>query len=114
MKFLSSLLKPSLGAGKRESIHRLLQVVRERYVFAGALLLACLLVAVLLFDGLVFYVYVVRERETAAGNERSIKLSEDLVRDTMRLVDERQRKFDAILENLSPAVLVASSTTTER
>jgi len=72
-------------------------VLRKHGVVVGTIALALLLIGVLFFDGLIFYANVIRPREAAPGRERKIILSEKAIADTVRLLDDRQREFDAIL-----------------
>ena len=92
----------------------MLRVVRGHVVVLGVSLLVLLCAGVLLFDGVIFYTHVIRSRGLVTGNEKRIDLSERIVIDTLRIVDDRQNKFDEILNGLDTANGVAAATSSRR
>lgn len=88
----------------------MLRAVREHAVVFGMCALALLCVGLLLFDGVVFYANAARSRTPIAGNQKKSALSEQEVIDTLKLVDQRQKEFDAVLGAFSASGNLASST----
>ncbi len=87
-----------------------LTVLQEHGVVAGTTVLALLLAGILLFDGLIFYARVIRAREATTDSERKINLSEQEIADTLKLLDNREKKFNDILAGLDETGNATSST----
>lgn len=99
MNFFTSFFHRGASSGaKQNRSARIFRILREHAVVIGTLTLAALAAGVLLFDGLVFYVDVITVRQPAAGSGKKINLSEKEIAETMKLLDARQKEFDAILD----------------
>jgi len=110
MRFLNSLFRREPKGSKSERFSLLFNVLREHGVVIGVTALALFLIGILFFDGLLFYANVIRAREAATGSERKINLSEQGMADTLKLLDNREKKFNDILAGLSETGNIASST----
>ena len=111
MNFLTSFFHRSPQDTKRNTTAHLLRMLQERLVLIGSYTLALLFIAVLLFDGLVFYQNVLQPRASIAEGQQKTALSEKGVADTFMLLDARQKKFDEILSTVSPTKHATSSST---
>lgn len=111
MNFFTSLFHRAASSGaKQNRLARIFRILREHAVVIGMLTLVSLAAGVLLFDGLIFYRDVVAVRQPAAGSGKKISLSEKEISKTMKLLDARQKAFDAILDTFGGAENAASST----
>lgn len=113
MKFLASFFHRSPKSSKRNGFEHLLHRVGEHIAAIGMCMLLVLLLGVLLFDGLIFYINVVRQRQPPSANERKINLSEKNIADVLILLDARQKEFDEILNALTTTKRATSSIITQ-
>lgn len=70
---------------------------RENLTVWGVAALGCLFALVLFWDGYLFYQIVVKGREAARPLEKRITLTGEEIDGVVRLLDEREQKFNEIL-----------------
>ena len=109
INFFTSFFHRGSTGSKQDISRNVLRVVRAHAVLFGVCGLLLLLVAVLVFDGIVFYTNVMGEREYALETEKKINLSEQGIADVLRLMRDRQKKFDGVLNNLGSVASATSS-----
>lgn len=113
MKFSPLFFHRTQKTSARNIGASLLRFAQKRTVIAGVGALAFLFLAVLLFDGLVFYSDVIKSRIPATASGKQLHLSEQDIAETLTLLDDRQKQFDAIRRSFGPTGAASASTSVQ-
>lgn len=74
-----------------------LQFSREDFVFWGVVSVFSLTLSLVLLDGYIFFQTLFQEREEVMAVGTFEKISPEYIEEVMRILDEREKKFNEIL-----------------